>query len=191
MEAEVVHIEQAKAAVHPSIRQQATRGRKPVSPADKVMREIVRDGLLPFHVRMGVGEALALRAFLKDAYAAWGESGALSPIDYNRPHGGGGNGFLPAAISTDAYHRANAVWDRMHKHEQVVMIWLGQARARHNITLSLFGRECGNHSQDDNSAAQQGVGLMLGIARTAMECYDVRDLYDAGTHKRKTDVPKT
>lgn len=190
MEAEVVHIEQAKAAIHPSIRQQATRGRKSSSPADKVMREIVRDGLLPFHVRMGIAEALALRAFLKDAYAAWGESGGLAPIDYNRPGGKGGNGFLPAGIATDAYHRANAVWDRMHQHERGTMIWLGQSRGRHNVTLTLFGRECGNSSNDDNSAAQQGVGILLGIARTAMEVYDVRQLYNPATAKRLSEVPR-
>ena len=191
MEAEVVHIEQAKAAIHPSIKSQSQRGRKPTSPADKVMREIVRDGLLPFYVRCGFPEALALRAFLRDLHDGWGESGALSPIDYNRAFVGGGGVGLPRGIATDAYHRAEAVWNRMHQHEQGVMIWLGQARGRHNVTLALFGRECGNSSNDDVSAAQQGVGIMLGIARTAMEVYDVRAMYQPGLHKRKTDVPKS
>lgn len=190
MEAEVVHIEQAKAAIHPSIRKQATDERKRRTPAEKIMHQVERDGLLPFYVRAGYAEAIALQAFLTDLHAGWGRSGALQPIDYDRTFGAGGQGFLPKDIATDAYARAEAVWRRMHLWERGVLIWLGKSRGRPNVTLAMFGRECGNGSSHDNSAAQQGVGLILAIARTAMEVYDVSQLYNPATAKRLAEVPR-
>lgn len=179
-------IPQARAAVHPSIK--SPQPKKKRSDAEKVMAKMVHEGLLPFFTRMSLPEANALSAFLSDMHEGWGESGALSPIDYNRSRSSGGKGFLPMGIATDAQRRTARVLDALRQFELEILRWLEKSRSRPagSVTLTVFGREIGNGSVHDRDAAQQGVGIMQMLARAVM----ATGVYDAALYKRSTDRPR-
>lgn len=183
---ETTTIPQARAAVHPSIKN--PKGRKNRTPADIIVAKMVKDGLLPFHCRMSPWEANALDWFFSDFHSGWGESGALSPIDYNRSGGGGGKGFLPPGIASDQQRRAGRVLDFLRPHEVQIVHWLETSRNRPagKTTLTVFGRECGNGTDDDWGAAQQGAGIMQMLARSII----ASGVYDPARYRRQFEVPR-
>lgn len=166
---ETTTIPQARASVDPSLRK-PKKPKKNRPPADVIMGSLVHMNLMPFFVRMSLPEAAAIGMFFNDCHAGWGESGALSPIDYNRSMGGGGKGFLPPRIASSEQDRAARVLAFLRPHEVQIVHWIEKSRANPagKTTLTLFGRENGNGTDDDWGAAQQGAGIMQMLARSIL-----------------------
>lgn len=163
------------------------RGRKRRSLADNVVATMVRDGLLPFAVKLGSLEAVSLSCFLRDLHARWGSSGSLSAVDPSRDYVAGGKASWPAACSTDAMARADRVLSRLQDHERGLLQWLENSRGRINVNLALLGREwC--HGSDDRDSAQRATGVMQSLARSVAEHYPHQSLVifgQAGLRKQK------
>jgi hypothetical protein len=159
-----------KHAVHPSIRD--PKPPKPKTRGDLIVAALMRDGLLPFRVSLPEMTAIPMAGFLKDAEAAWGKSGALSPIDWAMAAiRGSAMQFSTPAYATDAGQRAGYVLDRLQDHERELMKWLWTARERASVSLTRCGEELFFVHNDEKLARQTATTAIQLLAKSVWQHY--------------------
>jgi hypothetical protein len=167
---ETALVERQKASVHPSLKNgQCQPGKRP-SAGDCIVRDLAKEGLLPFRFSLADQDAIALARFLRDKEAVWGGSGALKPIDPGMIMCGGAERLMQPAIPTDAMLAVEAVLRRLHRKEIDLLAWLEDARTRIGVTLATLGRERYGLSEE-RQAYNQACGALRELAKAIAEHY--------------------
>ena len=165
---EVRSIERGRVAIHSSFRYPQKKSKR--TPADCITDEMVRNGWLPFRVKLNTRQAKGLLEFFNDMHWAWGSSGHLGPIDLDRAYGAGIGASMPDC-PTDRAIRAQRALNRLRQHERALLMWLVKARERINVTLATLGIERAG-VDEPNRAQGVATGLMQGFASSIAEIYE-------------------
>lgn len=155
-----------KHAVHPSIRQQ--KKGKPKTRAELIMAQLLRDGLMPFRVRLTEYGAIALAQFLRDLNTGWGGSGALAPPDYLREGLSGLTLDGQPTTPTDAQIRAQQTLELLHDWQRALVEELLLAREKANYTLTKLGYQL-YFATDDIQARERATTRIQSLADSILE----------------------
>lgn len=158
-----------KASVHRSLKVTRTPGKR-LSLGDCIVRDLAKDGLLPFRFSLPDKDAIALARFLRDREARWGGSGALKPIDLGDGIGAGSGRVSQPTIPTDAMFACERVLNALHRKEIELLAWLEDARERKGVTLATLGRERYG-LQEERQAHNQACGALRELAKSIEEHY--------------------